>query len=140
MIPLQHIHPMLVHFPIVFFLTLAAFDVIAAFRGTEIGGRSRAGTISFGLALLAGLSAIAAFVRDVNELPRSLAMLILTSWGRVSPTPILLFLESGLRISCGSTLSTRRKASWWYFAAVRLSRSALNTSCGRISSPASRQR
>lgn len=53
---------MLVHFPIVFFLTLAAFDVIAAFRGTEIGGRSRAGTISFGLALLAGLSAIAAFV------------------------------------------------------------------------------
>ncbi len=53
---------MLVHFPIVFFLSLAAFDVIAAFRGTEIGGRSRAGTISFALALLAGLSAVAAFV------------------------------------------------------------------------------
>jgi uncharacterized membrane protein len=62
MIPLAHIHPMLVHFPIVFFLSLAAFDVIAALRGANVTGRSVAGTISFVLALLAGLSAIAAYV------------------------------------------------------------------------------
>jgi len=62
MIPVQHIHPMLVHFPIVFFLSLAAFDVVAAWRGASLGGRSRAGTISFVLALLAGLSGLATFV------------------------------------------------------------------------------
>ena len=61
MIPLQHIHPMLIHFPIVFFLSLAAFDLIAAFRGVSVTGRSTAGTISFGLAVLAGLSALAAY-------------------------------------------------------------------------------
>ena len=58
MIPLQHIHPMLVHFPIVFFLSLAAFDLIAAIRGSNVTGRSRAGTISFALAALAGIFAL----------------------------------------------------------------------------------
>lgn len=62
MIPVQHIHPMLVHFPIVFFLTLTAFDLIAVLRGRDVGGRSRTGTISTSLAVLAGLSAVAAFI------------------------------------------------------------------------------
>ena len=62
MIPLQHIHPMLVHFPIVFFLSLAAFDVIATVRGADVTGRSTAGTVSFTLALLAGLSAVATYI------------------------------------------------------------------------------
>jgi len=61
MIPIQHIHPMLVHFPIVFFLTLAAFDIIAVWRGANVTGRSAVGTISTSLALLAGLSALAAW-------------------------------------------------------------------------------
>ncbi len=59
MIPIQHIHPMLVHFPIVFFLSLAAFDVIALARGVNVTGRSWAGTVSTVLALLAGASAVA---------------------------------------------------------------------------------
>jgi uncharacterized membrane protein len=61
-IPVQHIHPMLVHFPIVFFLSLTAFDLIAVLRGRDIGGRSYTGTVSTILAVLAGLSAVAAFV------------------------------------------------------------------------------
>jgi len=61
-IPVQHIHRMLVHFPIVFFLTLTAFDLIAVIGGRDIAGRSRAGTISTSLAVLAGLSALATFV------------------------------------------------------------------------------
>lgn len=62
MIPIQHIHPMLVHFPIVFFLTLAGFDIVAVWRGANVTGRTAAGTVSTGLALLAGLSAVAAWL------------------------------------------------------------------------------
>ena len=58
-VPIAHIHPMLVHFPIVFFLTLAAFDVVAALTAREFAGRSIGGTIAASLAVLAGLSAVA---------------------------------------------------------------------------------
>ena len=61
MIPVAHIHPMLVHFPIVFFLTLVAFDAVLIASGRDITGRSRWGLISTGLAVLAGLSALATF-------------------------------------------------------------------------------
>jgi len=52
--PIQHIHPILVHFPIVFFLTLAAVDVIATARGKVMTGRGALGNVSSGLAVLAG--------------------------------------------------------------------------------------
>jgi uncharacterized membrane protein len=52
---------MLVHFPIVFFISLTVFDLIAVARGSDVGGRSRTGTISAALAALAGFSALAAF-------------------------------------------------------------------------------
>ena len=61
MISLQHIHPMLVHFPIVFFLTLAVFDVIAALGGNAVTGRSVAGGISTALAVLSGAFALVTF-------------------------------------------------------------------------------
>jgi uncharacterized membrane protein len=61
MLPVQHIHPILVHFPIVFMITLAAFDLIATFRGALITGKTASGNASAGLAVLAGLAAIAAF-------------------------------------------------------------------------------
>ena len=60
MIPIEHIHPMLVHFPIVFGLSLAAFDLIAMLRGAAIGGRGPAASLSAGLAVLAGLAAMLA--------------------------------------------------------------------------------
>jgi uncharacterized membrane protein len=61
MIEAQLIHPVIVHFPIVFMIVLAAFDVIASFRGAAITGKTPSGNASAGLALLAGLSAIVAF-------------------------------------------------------------------------------
>ncbi len=61
MLAAQHIHPVLVHFPIVFMITLAVFDLIAGLRGAEITGRTASGNASAGLALLAGLSAIVTF-------------------------------------------------------------------------------
>ncbi len=72
MIPVQHIHPMLVHFPIVLVFLLAAFDVIAVGRGKVISGRTTAGNISTSLAILTAVSAVAAmifggFALDVAE-------------------------------------------------------------------------
>jgi uncharacterized membrane protein len=61
MISIQHIHPMLVHFPIVFVLTLALFDVIAAVRRRSVTTRSTAGAISTGLAVLSGAFAVVTF-------------------------------------------------------------------------------
>ncbi len=62
MIPVEQIHPMIIHFPIVFILCLAAFDVIAAARGHSVTGRNTAGNISTALMVLAALSAVAAMM------------------------------------------------------------------------------
>lgn len=62
MIATQHIHPMLVHFPIVFFLTLAGLDVIAFLAGRTVTGRMGWGAASTALAILAGLSAIVTWI------------------------------------------------------------------------------
>lgn len=61
MIPVQHIHPMLVHFPIVFFLSAAVFDIVATISGRSVTGRSLAGTASLVLVVLAAVSAVATF-------------------------------------------------------------------------------
>ncbi|HET6156982.1 MAG TPA: DUF2231 domain-containing protein, partial [Dongiaceae bacterium] len=62
MTSIAHIHPMLVHFPIVFFLTLAVLDTIATLRGIPVTGRGAIGNVSTGLAMLAGLFAIVTYV------------------------------------------------------------------------------
>jgi len=61
MLSLQHIHPVLVHFPIVFMITLAVVDLVAAARGKIITGRGAVGNLSVGLALAAGAFAVAAY-------------------------------------------------------------------------------
>ena len=61
MIPIQHIHPIIVHFPIVFVISLAVFDLAATVRGANLAGRTASGNLSAGLAVLAALSALAAF-------------------------------------------------------------------------------
>ncbi|TJV07475.1 MAG: hypothetical protein E5Y12_00610 [Mesorhizobium sp.] len=58
MIPVQHIHPMLVHFPIVLIYTLVVIDLVALARGNTVTKRSGAGTISTFIALVAGAFAI----------------------------------------------------------------------------------
>jgi uncharacterized membrane protein len=62
MMTIAHIHPMLVHFPIVFFLSLAILDTVATMRGVSVTGRGAIGNVSTGLALLAGLFAIVTYV------------------------------------------------------------------------------
>ncbi|TGQ64710.1 hypothetical protein EN829_028800 [Mesorhizobium sp. M00.F.Ca.ET.186.01.1.1] len=58
MIPVQHIHPMLVHFPIVLIYSLAVFDLVVIARGNALTKRSGAGTISTFVALAAGAFAV----------------------------------------------------------------------------------
>jgi uncharacterized membrane protein len=60
-IPIEQFHPIVVHFPIVFFLSLAALDTFALFRNTPIDGRGGVANLSAGLAVLAGLAAAAAY-------------------------------------------------------------------------------
>lgn len=57
MLPLEQFHPIVVHFPIVFFLSLAALDTFALARNVPIGGRGGVANLSAGLAVLAGLAA-----------------------------------------------------------------------------------
>ncbi len=62
MIPIQQIHPLAVHFPIVFFMSLAGLDLYARLKNVPLDGRGAISNLSAGLALLAGVSAIIAFL------------------------------------------------------------------------------
>ncbi len=62
MIPLQQIHPIAIHFPIVFFLSMATLDLYARLRAIPIDGRGAIANLSAGLATLAGISAIIAYI------------------------------------------------------------------------------
>lgn len=61
MLPVAQFHPILVHFPITFFLTLAAFDAVLLLRGNAISGPGCAAQVSGGLAVLSGLSTLATY-------------------------------------------------------------------------------
>jgi len=61
-IPIEQFHPIIVHFPIVFFLSLAALDTIALFGNMPIDGRGGVANLSAGLAVLAGLAAGVAYM------------------------------------------------------------------------------
>lgn len=61
MIQAQHIHPLIVHFPIVLICLMVTLDWIATLRGVSVTGRNPAANASVGLAVLAGLSALVAF-------------------------------------------------------------------------------
>tara|TARA_R110002074_G_scaffold392787_1_gene578570 strand:+ start:79 stop:540 length:462 start_codon:yes stop_codon:yes gene_type:complete len=62
MLPIEQFHPLVVHFPIVFVLVLAAFDLVAVWRGQPLSGRGAIANVSAGLAFSAGLAAAAAYV------------------------------------------------------------------------------
>lgn len=61
MLSIAHIHPIAVHFPIVYFLSLAAFDIVMLIARMPISGRRCTANISATLAVLAGLAAVVAY-------------------------------------------------------------------------------
>ena len=66
MIPITEIHPMLVHFPIVLWVTAETIDVVVLLRGGNLSARQQWPTTAF-YSLLAGtaFAALAAFFGDV---------------------------------------------------------------------------
>lgn len=61
MLPLEQLHPIAVHFPIVFTFSLALLDIIAVARGVRLDGRGAYANLSAGIAVALGLSALLAF-------------------------------------------------------------------------------
>lgn len=61
MLSITEIHPIAVHFPIVYFLSLAGFDVLLFALRHPISGRNCTANISAALAALAGAAAVAAY-------------------------------------------------------------------------------
>lgn len=58
MFPVQHIHPIFVHFPIVLIFTVTLIDIIGLSQRQDMTVRTGVGTISTGLAVAAGLFAV----------------------------------------------------------------------------------
>ncbi|WP_146636177.1 DUF2231 domain-containing protein [Nioella nitratireducens] len=54
---LEQFHPMILHFPIVLIMVLAAFDLVALFRGIPLGGRDTYASIATVLAVATGIAA-----------------------------------------------------------------------------------
>lgn len=107
MLPVEQLHPLAVHFPIVFVLLLAAFDIVVLARGLEISGRRAVANVSAGIAALAGLSAVVAyFLGDI-------ALDVAISAG----TPLTqLELHEELGTVTAATIvvwSIIRAAAWW---------------------------
>lgn len=60
MIALQHIHPMIVHFPIVLLILLVCLDAVLVARGVPVTGRAPYANISVAMVVLAAVSAMVA--------------------------------------------------------------------------------
>ena len=66
MIDLVHIHPMLVHFPIVLFLLGAALELLVMIRGGDLAARQCLANGALALMVLAAVAAgVAAFFGDI---------------------------------------------------------------------------
>jgi len=109
----QHIHPMLVHFPIVFVFVLAAFDLAATVRGYSVTGRNSVGNVSTGLAIMAAASAVAAYFFG------DMALSIAEDKGFSSQ---VAEIHEGLGMSVAAVLSAWaviRAALWFFDARIR---------------------
>jgi uncharacterized membrane protein len=66
MFPIQLVHPMIVHFPIVFLLTTLVVDFAAMARGSDLGGATLLSRVSAGaLILAAGFGILAYLFGDI---------------------------------------------------------------------------
>ena len=60
--PIEQIHPMVLHFPIVLIMILAVHDLFGLSRGLPLGGRGTYATVAMAIAVSAGASALLAAV------------------------------------------------------------------------------
>lgn len=58
MFPIEHLHPMLLHFPIVLAVVLLVVDAVALSRGIPLDGRATYASFSFWIAIAAGAFAL----------------------------------------------------------------------------------
>jgi uncharacterized membrane protein len=61
LLPIEQLHPVAVHFPIVLMLSLAVLDIVAVARGVRLDGRGAYANLSTGIAAALGLFALLAF-------------------------------------------------------------------------------
>ncbi|RUW27765.1 hypothetical protein EN858_01415 [Mesorhizobium sp. M4B.F.Ca.ET.215.01.1.1] len=101
MIAIQHIHPILVHFPIVLIYTLVVLDLVALASSNAVTRRSGVGTISTFVALAAGVFATGTWfygglaldhaeaagfssaIAETHESPGGITAFALLTWGVV---------------------------------------------------------
>lgn len=74
MIDIAHIHPMLVHFPIVLFLTAIAVDFLVLVKQGDLAAKDCLPTVGLGALLLATLAAIAAATFGDIALDKAVAL------------------------------------------------------------------
>lgn len=74
MIDIAHVHPMLVHFPIVLFLVAIAIDFVVLLRKGGLASRDCLPTVGLGALLLAVLAAIAATTFGDIALDKAVAL------------------------------------------------------------------
>ncbi|TIS53510.1 MAG: hypothetical protein E5X11_14940, partial [Mesorhizobium sp.] len=98
---IQHVHPILVHFPIVLIYTLVVIDLVALAGSNAVTMRSGVGTISTFVAIAAGLFAVATWffggmaldyaeaagfssgVAEIHESLGTISAFTFLSWGLV---------------------------------------------------------
>lgn len=73
MIAIEHIHPMIVHFPIVMLLIAAAADVALMVRGGDLAGTAFLSRVSMGALAIAAVSAVLAYLFGDMALDAALA-------------------------------------------------------------------
>jgi uncharacterized membrane protein len=107
MLPLEQIHPFLIHFPIVFFLSLFVLDLYARFRNIPLDGRGGVANLSAGLAVLAGIGATFAAIFG------ALALDVATSGGVPETTTELHESLGGITASAFAVWGLIRGYVWY---------------------------
>jgi len=103
MIPAEHLHPMILHFPIVLAFLLLAIDAIALWRGISLDGKGTYAGFSLATATLAGVTAILTMMAGDMALEIAAARgipdaLTETHEGLGSTTAVLIAIWAALRL------------------------------------------
>ncbi len=103
MFPIEHLHPMILHFPIVLAFLLIMLDGYALARGIPLDGRGAYATFSLVTAVLAGISALVTMMAGDMALDVALSRgvpetLLETHEGLGTTTAIVLAAWAALRV------------------------------------------